>query len=376
MGKRNSTWILKRWIHKYAVCFYALTSDTEHNIETIIWSYCWSFSWSNDATLRDDLRNEQRCTDDRRVRKPTSCSQKWSRSNITAVPSFLPAPSFQSLAEAGGAECWRSRRRTRVLQLWLETVNPCQQETSWATFTTNKTDSMIRHWEDLEKIMFYWNVQLFQERPPGTSNFKEPIRSPRKRPSQVQHHQSVWFVNFNLQTPDGSTERSLDKHLLHSSPVTWVTVMLVSSHTILINSRYLQVSRLFLLLWQVSLMLMILITSCLHPGRPVPRGKRPADSASGVRGWVSLQRRRTEQDGHRQLLGGKVWKHTVKQRTTTSVVVVCFLDFSCFWCRDKLHLETLKAFVGLHEFSDLNLVQALRSVMLWLMVPQTTICRL
>lgn len=29
--------------------------------------------------------------------------------------------------------------------------------------------------------------------------------------------------------------------------------------------------------------------------------------------------------------------------------------------RDELHLQTLKAFVELHEFSDLNLVQALRS---------------
>lgn len=30
--------------------------------------------------------------------------------------------------------------------------------------------------------------------------------------------------------------------------------------------------------------------------------------------------------------------------------------------REELHLHTLKAFVDLHEFSDLNLVQALRSV--------------
>lgn len=29
-----------------------------------------------------------------------------------------------------------------------------------------------------------------------------------------------------------------------------------------------------------------------------------------------------------------------------------------------MHLQTLKAFVGLHEFSDLNLVQALRFVLL------------
>lgn len=29
--------------------------------------------------------------------------------------------------------------------------------------------------------------------------------------------------------------------------------------------------------------------------------------------------------------------------------------------REELHLQTLKAFVDLHEFSDLNLVQALRS---------------
>lgn len=35
---------------------------------------------------------------------------------------------------------------------------------------------------------------------------------------------------------------------------------------------------------------------------------------------------------------------------------------SCrFCCRDELNLLTLKVFVGLHEFSDLNLVQALRS---------------
>lgn len=32
--------------------------------------------------------------------------------------------------------------------------------------------------------------------------------------------------------------------------------------------------------------------------------------------------------------------------------------------REELHLQTLKAFVDLHEFSDLNLVQALRSVLL------------
>lgn len=31
--------------------------------------------------------------------------------------------------------------------------------------------------------------------------------------------------------------------------------------------------------------------------------------------------------------------------------------------REELHLQTLKAFVELHEFSDLNLVQALRSVL-------------
>uniref|UniRef100_A0A3P8UN70 Cytohesin 4b n=1 Tax=Cynoglossus semilaevis TaxID=244447 RepID=A0A3P8UN70_CYNSE len=33
--------------------------------------------------------------------------------------------------------------------------------------------------------------------------------------------------------------------------------------------------------------------------------------------------------------------------------------------REALHLQTLKAFVELHEFSDLNLVQALRSFWLW-----------
>lgn len=33
-----------------------------------------------------------------------------------------------------------------------------------------------------------------------------------------------------------------------------------------------------------------------------------------------------------------------------------------FFCRKEMHLEVLKAFVGLHEFSDLNLVQALRFV--------------
>lgn len=30
--------------------------------------------------------------------------------------------------------------------------------------------------------------------------------------------------------------------------------------------------------------------------------------------------------------------------------------------REEFHLETLRAFVDLHEFSDLNLVQALRFV--------------
>lgn len=30
--------------------------------------------------------------------------------------------------------------------------------------------------------------------------------------------------------------------------------------------------------------------------------------------------------------------------------------------REEMHLDTLKAFVALHEFSDLNLVQALRFV--------------
>lgn len=38
----------------------------------------------------------------------------------------------------------------------------------------------------------------------------------------------------------------------------------------------------------------------------------------------------------------------------------CFLMFLFFCCRDELNLLTLKVFVGLHEFSDLNLVQALR----------------
>jgi cytohesin len=32
-------------------------------------------------------------------------------------------------------------------------------------------------------------------------------------------------------------------------------------------------------------------------------------------------------------------------------------------CREEMHLQTLKAFVELHEFSDLNLVQALRLVL-------------
>lgn len=35
-------------------------------------------------------------------------------------------------------------------------------------------------------------------------------------------------------------------------------------------------------------------------------------------------------------------------------------NFLCY-PREELHLQTLKAFVDLHEFSNLNLVQALRS---------------
>lgn len=40
-------------------------------------------------------------------------------------------------------------------------------------------------------------------------------------------------------------------------------------------------------------------------------------------------------------------------------------SFGLIWFsfRQELHLQTLKAFVALHEFSDLNLVQALRSVL-------------
>lgn len=41
-----------------------------------------------------------------------------------------------------------------------------------------------------------------------------------------------------------------------------------------------------------------------------------------------------------------------------------FNYLSLFWLshREEMHLKILKAFVGLHEFSDLNLVQALRFV--------------
>lgn len=59
-------------------------------------------------------------------------------------------------------------------------------------------------------------------------------------------------------------------------------------------------------------------------------------------------------------LGERYSSHTHK--SSGSEPFLFFLIFPGFLHREELHLEILKAFVGLHEFSDLNLVQALRFV--------------
>lgn len=51
-----------------------------------------------------------------------------------------------------------------------------------------------------------------------------------------------------------------------------------------------------------------------------------------------------------------------------SVLPVVNLISSQMSHREEMHLKILKAFVGLHEFSDLNLVQALRFVQFRLIV--------
>lgn len=48
------------------------------------------------------------------------------------------------------------------------------------------------------------------------------------------------------------------------------------------------------------------LPSCPASGSPLPGGEPPPGMAGGVGGRVSLQRRGTEQDGHRQLLGRMV----------------------------------------------------------------------
>lgn len=77
----------------------------------------------------------------------------------------------------------------------------------------------------------------------------------------------------------------------------------------------------------------------------------------------------------------KVWKKEHEERSERQTAGAGAASWHCgdyyvsyFHHREALHLQTLKAFVELHEFSDLNLVQALRSVLVTKTVTCSSLC--
>lgn len=104
----------------------------------------------------------------------------------------------------------------------------------------------------------------------------------------------------------------------------------------------------------------------LSAGHRVSGGEWAAQTHSRRYCSVPLQRRRAQQDGHRRL----PWRKVRAPRIPSE----CFLLLFCQhvrWThlllvhRDDFNIKVLQAFVDLHEFTDLNLVQALRWSPAW-----------
>lgn len=97
---------------------------------------------------------------------------------------------------------------------------------------------------------------------------------------------------------------------------------------------------------------------CLSAGYYVPGGERAAQTHIGGHRTVLVQRRRPQQDCYRRLPGREVKEVQIPHEPFVFLLFVTVVPF--FSCRDDFNIKVLQAFVDLHEFTDLNLVQALR----------------
>lgn len=96
-------------------------------------------------------------------------------------------------------------------------------------------------------------------------------------------------------------------------------------------------------------------------GHRVSGGERAAQTHSRRHRSVPLQRRRAQQDCHWRLPGRKVHAPKISSESVLLLLghKVKFL-YLLLAHRDDFNIKVLQAFVDLHEFTDLNLVQALR----------------
>lgn len=102
-------------------------------------------------------------------------------------------------------------------------------------------------------------------------------------------------------------------------------------------------------------------TVSFSAGHRVSGGEWAAQAHSRGYCSVPLQRRRAQQDCHRRLPWRKV--HVPKLYSASFLLLLCQHVKSIYLLlvrRDDFNIKVLQAFVDLHEFTDLNLVQALR----------------
>lgn len=94
-------------------------------------------------------------------------------------------------------------------------------------------------------------------------------------------------------------------------------------------------------------------------GHHVLGGERAAPTHTRGHRSVLVQGGRPQQDCHRRLPGGEVPPADILTMLLLSqhLYILFFLP-----CRDDFNIKVLQAFVDLHEFTDLNLVQALRYI--------------
>lgn len=95
-------------------------------------------------------------------------------------------------------------------------------------------------------------------------------------------------------------------------------------------------------------------------GHPVLGGERAGQTHGRGHRSVPVQGRRPQQDCHRRLPGGEVphADNFIRLSLLTHQPHIFFFFFLSH--RDDFNIKVLQAFVDLHEFTDLNLVQALR----------------